>query len=47
MIPQETKVKKMNKLTLDVETLTVESVQTAPANQDCTGVSATAPTSPY
>jgi hypothetical protein len=30
----------MNKLTIDVESLTVESLETGPANRDCTGVSA-------
>jgi hypothetical protein len=36
----------MNKLTLDVEALTVESVETAPANRDCPAASATAATGP-
>jgi hypothetical protein len=35
----------MKKLTLDVETLTVESLETGAANQDCPTISVTA-TSP-
>jgi hypothetical protein len=36
----------MKKLTLDVETLEVESVETGSSNEDCPGASATATTSP-
>jgi hypothetical protein len=36
----------MKKLTLDVETLTVDSLETGPANQDCPTASAGATTSP-
>jgi hypothetical protein len=37
---------KMNKLTLDVESLTVESLETGAANQDCPTASAGGTTSP-
>jgi hypothetical protein len=36
----------MKKLTLDVETLAVNSLETGVANQDCPTASATATTSP-
>jgi hypothetical protein len=36
----------MNKLTLDVETLKVDSLETGAANQACPTASATATTSP-
>jgi hypothetical protein len=35
-----------HKLTLDVESLTVDSLETGPTNQDCPAASATAATSP-
>jgi hypothetical protein len=37
---------KMKKMTLDVETLAVDSLETGVANQDCPTASATATTSP-